>query len=108
LTLNIFDLNASFIQTPMNTEIINPDSKEQRLQQDPNGHNQVRHHRQNFSERYVFSQDHKMIAKQYLITGIIWAIIGGGMSVVFRFRLAYPDRRGSGDVWPIDHLHPAS
>jgi cytochrome c oxidase subunit 1 len=33
-----------------------------------------------------------MIAKQYLITGIIWAIIGGGMSVLFRIQLAYPDR----------------
>src|ERR1700760_4368554 len=32
-----------------------------------------------------------MIAKQYLVTGIIWAILGGGMSVVFRLQLAYPN-----------------
>jgi len=49
-------------------------------------------HKLNFVTKYIFSQDHKMIAKQYLITGIIWAIIGGGMSLIFRLQLAYPDR----------------
>src|SRR5678809_1696125 len=42
-------------------------------------------------DRYVFSQDHKMIAKQFLITGIIWAIIGGLFSVLFRLQLGYPE-----------------
>jgi cytochrome c oxidase subunit 1 len=32
-----------------------------------------------------------MIAKQFLITGMIWAIIGGLMSVLFRLQLGYPD-----------------
>src|SRR5690606_23576156 len=41
--------------------------------------------------KYVFSQDHKMIAKQFLATGIIWAIIGGLFSVLFRLQLGYPD-----------------
>lgn len=35
--------------------------------------------------------DHKMIAKQFLITGIIWAIIGAFFSVLFRLQLGYPD-----------------
>jgi cytochrome c oxidase subunit 1 len=35
--------------------------------------------------------DHKMIAKQFLITGMIWAIIGGLFSVLFRLQLGYPD-----------------
>jgi len=35
------------------------------------------HHEESFLTKYIFSQDHKMIAKQFLITGIIWAIIGG-------------------------------
>ena len=52
----------------------------------------MQEHKQSFITKYVFSHDHKMIAKQFLITGIIWAIIGGGMSVVFRFQLAYPDK----------------
>jgi cytochrome c oxidase subunit 1 len=32
-----------------------------------------------------------MISKQFLITGMIWAIIGGLMSVLFRLQLGYPD-----------------
>ena len=32
-----------------------------------------------------------MISKQFLITGMTWAIIGGLMSVLFRLQLGYPD-----------------
>jgi cytochrome c oxidase subunit 1 len=32
-----------------------------------------------------------MIAKQFLITGMIWAIIGGLMSLVFRLQLGFPE-----------------
>ncbi len=49
------------------------------------------HHHETFISKYVFSQDHKMIAKQFLITGIIWAIIGGLFSVLFRLQLGYPE-----------------
>jgi cytochrome c oxidase subunit 1 len=49
------------------------------------------HHHETFITKYIFSQDHKTIAKQFLVTGIIWAIIGGLFSVVFRFQLGYPD-----------------
>ena len=49
------------------------------------------HHHQSFISKYIFSTDHKMIAKQFLITGIIWAVIGGFFSVVFRLQLGYPD-----------------
>ena len=45
------------------------------------------HHSQSFWSKYIFAQDHKTIAKQYLITGIFWAIIGLFMSVVFRIQL---------------------
>ena len=51
----------------------------------------VHHHKETFITKYVFSQDHKMIAKQFLITGIIWAFLGGLMSVLFRLQLGYPD-----------------
>jgi cytochrome c oxidase subunit 1 len=37
--------------------------------------------------------DHKMIAKQFLITGIIMGVIGMGMSLIFRLQLAYPDTK---------------
>ena len=49
------------------------------------------HHHETFISKYVFSQDHKMIAKQFLVTGMIWAIIGGLFSVIFRLQLVYPE-----------------
>lgn len=49
------------------------------------------HHHETFITKYVFSQDHKMIAKQFLITGMVWALLGGLMSVLFRLQLGYPD-----------------
>jgi cytochrome c oxidase subunit I len=55
---------------------------------DEHGHH---HHKETFISKYVFSQDHKMIAKQFLITGMIWGIIGGLFSVLFRLQLGYPD-----------------
>ena len=54
-------------------------------------HHEHHHHEESFISKYVFSQDHKMIAKQFLITGMIWAIIGGLFSVLFRLQLGYPD-----------------
>src|ERR1051325_9719269 len=51
----------------------------------------VHHHHETFITKYVFSQDHKMISKQFLITGITWAITGGLFSVIFRLQLGYPD-----------------
>jgi len=50
------------------------------------------HHKETFITKYVFSQDHKTIAKQFLITGMIWAMIGGLFSVLFRLQLGYPDQ----------------
>ena len=51
----------------------------------------VHHHKETFITKYVFSQDHKMISKQFLVTGIIRAVIGGLFSVIFRLQLGYPD-----------------
>jgi len=59
-------------------------------------HNGHGHHHQSFISKYVFSMDHKTIGKQFLITGIIWAIIGGLFSVLFRLQLGYP-----GQTFPI-------
>ena len=44
-----------------------------------------------FINTYIFSMDHKMIAKQFLITGIFWAIIGAAMSIIFRLQLGFPE-----------------
>src|SRR3982750_1778883 len=53
-------------------------------------HDDHGHHHQSFVSKYIFSMDHKMISRQFLITGIIWAIIGGLFSVLFRLQLGYP------------------
>jgi cytochrome c oxidase subunit 1 len=50
------------------------------------------HHKESFVSKYIFSMDHKTIGKQFLITGMIWAIIGGLFSVLFRLQLGYPDQ----------------
>lgn len=50
-------------------------------------------HKDNFFTKYVFSMDHKMIAKQFLITGIIMGTIGMAMSLIFRLQLGYPDMK---------------
>ena len=51
------------------------------------------HHEQTFIEKYIFSTDHKMIAKQYLITGLIMGFIGIAMSLLMRLQLAWPDQK---------------
>ena len=48
------------------------------------------HHKETFITKYIFSQDHKMIAKQFLITGMFMAVIGMIMSALFRLQLANP------------------
>ncbi|SHG14327.1 cytochrome c oxidase subunit 1 [Pedobacter caeni] len=49
-------------------------------------------HPQSFIRKYIFSTDHKMIAKQFLITAIFMAVIAMLMSVLFRLQLAWPDK----------------
>ncbi len=44
-----------------------------------------------FINEYIFSQDHKIIAKQFLITGIMMGILGIFISMLFRLQLAYPN-----------------
>ena len=56
---------------------------------DDHGH----HHKETFITKYVFSQDHKMISKQYLITGLFMGTIGILMSLLFRMQLAWPDHQ---------------
>src|SRR3989338_10183263 len=58
------------------------------------------HHDQDFLFKYVFSQDHKMISKQFLITGFIMGFIGLIMSTLFRLQLGWPGE----SFWIIDKL----
>lgn len=51
------------------------------------------HEPQSFWRTYIFSEDHKTIAKQYLISGIIWSVIGISLSVMFRLQLGFPNMK---------------
>jgi cytochrome c oxidase subunit 1 len=63
------------------------------------------HHEQNFFQKYLFSTDHKMIAMQYMFTGMAMAVIGGFMSYAFRMQLAFPgiEVPGYGLVGPNEY-----
>ena len=49
-----------------------------------------------FISKYVFSFDHKVIAKQFLWYGIFFLGVGGMMALLIRWTLAYP-----GEAFPI-------
>ena len=53
-------------------------------------------HKESFITKYIFSQDHKMIARQYLLTAICMGAIGIVLSALFRLKLGWPD-----DKFPI-------
>src|SRR5689334_2999557 len=62
---------------------------------DGNGHGHDEHHEhhETFWTKYVFSQDHKMISKQFLVTAIVMAVLAMLMSMIFRLQLGWPDHR---------------
>ncbi len=69
------------------------------------GHDAHHHHEMSFWEKYVFPTDHKMIAMQYMFTGMALAVVGGFMAYVFRTQLAFPGEPvpGWGIVSPADY-----
>tara|TARA_B110000046_G_scaffold25332_3_gene24830 strand:- start:20420 stop:22180 length:1761 start_codon:yes stop_codon:yes gene_type:complete len=50
----------------------------------------ARHEDNDFLFKYIFSTDHKMIAKQFFLTGSLMGLIGMIMSMIFRLQLGYP------------------
>jgi len=49
------------------------------------------HEPKGFWSKYVFSTDHKVIGIQFLFSGMIWAILGGFMAMLVRYKLAWPN-----------------
>ncbi|MCH2172113.1 cbb3-type cytochrome c oxidase subunit I [Myxococcota bacterium] len=64
------------------------------------------HHEQSFWSKYVFSTDHKVIAMQYMATGVVMGLIAGFFAYAFRMQLAFPgmDVPGFGIVTPADYV----
>jgi cytochrome c oxidase subunit 1 len=70
------------------------------------------HHKESFITKYIFSQDHKMIGKQFLVTAIFMACVAVLLSVLFRIQIGWPGESSSvlsfflGDTWaPNGILH---
>jgi cytochrome c oxidase subunit I len=63
------------------------------------------HHEESFVSKYIFSQDHKMIGKQFLVTAIFMGIVAMLLSIMFRIQLAWPGESSSflsmflGETW---------
>lgn len=53
-------------------------------------HHGDHHHEETFVSKYIFSHDHKMIGKQFLITAVFMGIIAMMLSILFRIQLAFP------------------
>ncbi len=53
-------------------------------------HHGDHHHEETFVSKYIFSHDHKMIGKQFLLTAVFMGIVAMMLSILFRIQLAYP------------------
>lgn len=49
-------------------------------------------HEQTFWAKYIFSTDHKVIAKQFLWLGLFFLAFGGFQALLIRWQLAYPEQ----------------
>jgi cytochrome c oxidase subunit 1 len=49
-------------------------------------------HHQSFLTKYIFSTDHKMVAKQFLLLALAMAVFGGFYAFLIRWELAYPNQ----------------
>jgi cytochrome c oxidase subunit 1 len=73
-------------------------------------HDHDHDHEESFVSKYIFSMDHKMISRQFLITAIIMAVIAMTMSIIFRMQLAWPGEKFGfinamlGDKWGKDGI----
>jgi cytochrome c oxidase subunit I len=50
------------------------------------------HEELGFWQKYIFSQDHKVIGIQYSITGLLFLLFGFTLMMIMRWQLAYPGR----------------
>ena len=55
----------------------------------------IHHDPTSFAKKYLFTTDHKVIAKQFLWSGIVFLGVGGLLAMAIRYQWAYP-----GEVLP--------
>jgi cytochrome c oxidase subunit 1 len=69
------------------------------------GHHDHGHHEESFVSKYIFSHDHKMIGKQFLVTAVFMGVVAMLLSILFRIQLAWPGESSDflhfflGDQW---------
>ena len=50
------------------------------------------HHEElGFLQKYIFSQDHKIIGIQFMFTGLMMFVVGGTLAMLFRIQLGWPN-----------------
>jgi cytochrome c oxidase subunit 1 len=52
----------------------------------------IHHEPETFFRKYIWSLDHKVIAKQYLWAGLIFLLVGGTLAMLIRWQWAFPGR----------------
>ncbi|OGL30270.1 MAG: cytochrome c oxidase subunit I [Candidatus Rokubacteria bacterium RIFCSPLOWO2_12_FULL_69_21] len=57
------------------------------------------HHELGVVRTYIFSTDHKMIARQFLFLGLFMMVIGGLLAMLIRWQLAWPETPVPGLGW---------
>ncbi|MEO6940903.1 MAG: cbb3-type cytochrome c oxidase subunit I [Candidatus Kapaibacterium sp.] len=55
-----------------------------------NGHAEHGHHELSFVQKYIFSQDHKIIGIQFLFSSTFFLLVGGTLAMIVRLQLGWP------------------
>jgi cytochrome c oxidase subunit 1 len=77
---------------------------------DSHDHGAHGHHEESFVSKYIFSQDHKMISKQFLLTAVFMGIVAMLLSILFRIQIAWPGESSDflsfflGETWAPDGI----
>src|SRR4051812_29243311 len=48
------------------------------------------HHQLGFWQKYIFSQDHKVIGIQFMFMSMFFLLVGGGLAMIVRMQLGWP------------------
>src|SRR4029077_18243344 len=65
---------------------------------------EAHHPKESFFRKYIWTYDHKMIAIQYFWTALFFLFLGGGLALLVRYQLAWPNTPVPG----LRHLLPAT
>lgn len=72
-------------------------------------HGHEHHHELPWYRKYVFSTDHKVIAKQFMLASLFFLFVGGAFALFIRWQLAYPGKaipvigQFLPDTWVTEH-----